>query len=483
MMSNLGSTNTRKESIKKIASMQYGYFTAKQALAIGYTDVRHSYHVSQKHWLKIFRGLFRLPGYPDSMESDLAKWSLWSRNQNDQPQGIISHRTALAYYGYTSHNPDDIHITVPLRFRKKIPDGVTLHKTQLNLSVIDHKGCFMVTRLAQTLSDLRDELEKNDQWDCIIQTVTASGNLNHEELEKFGVKGTNRKSLFHPLPETKKTNDLDPVSEGVWQMIYHGSEGVRAKASSGFVLVELLVVIAIIAILASMLMPVLKNAIGSAKQISCANNFKQIGLGIQLYVSDNNGWMPPTGDRAEYSYHIQPYINAVGAKTCSWQDDTYLCFQEPKGIFFCPVLSSSPADSPCWTGGDTEVSWYAPAYMSTHNNIASRTGGWVRVADRSTSGLLYNSRRINSIANSSIIMTEKNWGSLHGGSIAVCALTRRELGFKLNDFDLYGTTAYYSIGWNHRFCANLLFKDGYVSSVVYNNGNKFYDDDFILLNH
>jgi len=67
---------------------------------------------------------------------------------------------------------------------------------------------------------------------------------------------------------------------------------------SGFTLIELLVVIAIIAILAAILFPVFARARAKAQQNTCLSNVKQLDLGFQMYIQDNDQRFPLTGGGA-----------------------------------------------------------------------------------------------------------------------------------------------------------------------------------------
>jgi prepilin-type N-terminal cleavage/methylation domain-containing protein/prepilin-type processing-associated H-X9-DG protein len=60
----------------------------------------------------------------------------------------------------------------------------------------------------------------------------------------------------------------------------------------GFTLIELLVVIAIIAILASMLLPVLARAREEGRRTACKNNLRQIGLALSMYAQSWDEMFP-----------------------------------------------------------------------------------------------------------------------------------------------------------------------------------------------
>ncbi len=94
----------------------------------------------------------------------------------------------------------------------------------------------------------------------------------------------------------------------------------------GFTLVELLVVIAIIALLMSILMPVLGKAKEQARRIICRNNLKSIGLGDIMYSQDSDDWHVP-------AYYLNPIIPQIPPKRLWFQNPLFSTIMTFKGRY------------------------------------------------------------------------------------------------------------------------------------------------------
>jgi hypothetical protein len=140
----------------EIAEQQQGFFTTKQAKAAGFAENTHPYHVQVGNWIREHRGIYRLALFPIADRPDLVLWALWSRNRDEETEGVYSHGTALSLYDLSDLNPAKLHMTVPRDFRRNsdIPRILVLHYADLPEGDVQDAQGFKFTRPLRTILDL-----------------------------------------------------------------------------------------------------------------------------------------------------------------------------------------------------------------------------------------------------------------------------------------------------------------------------------------
>lgn len=123
------------------------------------------------------------------------------------------------------------------------------------------------------------------------------------------------------------------------------------KSKRAFTLIELLVVVAIIAVLIALLLPALSSAREQAKTTQCSSNLRQLGLAVEYYTMEYNGYFPawvvrnPTTDPDALWYDLLGKAKII----------------EPRGkILICPSnsyiqgLNTPPYNDPTTNYGQTQ---------------------------------------------------------------------------------------------------------------------------------
>jgi prepilin-type N-terminal cleavage/methylation domain-containing protein/prepilin-type processing-associated H-X9-DG protein len=70
---------------------------------------------------------------------------------------------------------------------------------------------------------------------------------------------------------------------------------VKPNKAVAFTLIELLVVVAIIALLISILLPALGRARSVSRSTVCLSNLRSLGMAVQMYIDNNNGYLITAG--------------------------------------------------------------------------------------------------------------------------------------------------------------------------------------------
>lgn len=169
-----------------------------------------------------------------------------------------------------------------------------------------------------------------------------------------------------------------------------------SSSHRGFTLIELLVVISIITLLIAILLPALSSARASAMQVQCLSGMRQIGVAIECYRNDYDGYFPLGAT------HMKPNGAALGSGWDAYGTTWFTQTRTYHGVFQSVTAAENldtsgrnldVLDCPESRGGanaiDADVTFPGGPYYGLHNlpsyamnqgfgyyPQAAITGGW-----------------------------------------------------------------------------------------------------------
>lgn len=232
---------------------------------------------------------------------------------------------------------------------------------------------------------------------------------------------------------------------------YESPEGVAKTASLGALAVRWLVILGILAVVASFLLPVTRQAGTAARRTQCRNNLKQIMLAMYNY-SDVYGGFPPayTVDEQGQPLHswrtlLLPYIDQVALYDSidlskPWDDPVNVVFaSEIPPVYQCPsaVIADGHTTYVAMVGKDLFLDPIDSRMISEINDGTTNTLAVidVQVADSvlwmapdDTDGLsLFTLSAETEVSHSGVMMTARADGSVQSMSTESLVSDRRAL--------------------------------------------------------
>jgi predicted transcriptional regulator of viral defense system len=178
----MASYKTAQRSLYALAAEQGGYFTARQALAVGYAYPEQHYHVAHGNWERVARAVFRLGDFPRPERDDLVVLSLLSHDRSSHPQAVFSHETALALHDLSDVNPARLHLTVPPGFRRQLQAHTMVHRGLVPPEEWEEHDGYRITTPLRTLTDVAASRASWTYLETAVRDALLRGLVRRRQL-------------------------------------------------------------------------------------------------------------------------------------------------------------------------------------------------------------------------------------------------------------------------------------------------------------
>ncbi|NOX31149.1 MAG: hypothetical protein GXP35_14040 [Actinobacteria bacterium] len=175
-----GDRQLLRQSLYRLAAGQAGYFTAAQAIEIGYSYQAQKHHVDHGNWMRVDRGIFRIPEWPTGMNDGLIRWVLWSKNR-----ALVSHDSAAAAHGLGLVNPAKVHLTVPPDFRMDDDVLVLFHRHLPSRDVTAIDGVPITTVLRTAIDTIETHFDEELVASVVADAVDSGAMLLSQLVRRF----------------------------------------------------------------------------------------------------------------------------------------------------------------------------------------------------------------------------------------------------------------------------------------------------------
>lgn len=179
-----GDRQRRRQALYRLAAGQAGFFTAAQAIDLGYSYQAQKHHVDHGNWARVDRGIFRIPEWPPSLNDSFVRWVLWSKHR-----AVVSHDSAAVVHNLGLLNPAKVHLTVPVGFRMDDP-VVVLHRRELPGADVTLLDGVVVTTVVRTVLDVIATQFDEELVASVVDDALDTGAMSALQLDRrFGEFG------------------------------------------------------------------------------------------------------------------------------------------------------------------------------------------------------------------------------------------------------------------------------------------------------